>query len=155
MIEYISFDHNCTAIKSFFRYHFICFTKGQFLYREFIAFYTTMSISLENEQSELKERIPILVEELENAKIKTEGLQRFINKAKQITLLDARTPELVHEFIEEIVVSAPKTKAGKRYQEVEIHYNSVGVFRQLSPEEMEEAFQEHIKKKPHLTAKTA
>mgnify|MGYP002710179085 FL=1 len=72
-----------------------------------------------------------------------------------ITRLDALTPELVHEFIEKIVVSAPKTKDGKRYQEVEIHYNGVGVIRQLSPEEMEEAFQEHIKKKPHLTAKTA
>ena len=72
-----------------------------------------------------------------------------------ITRLDALTPELVHEFIEKIVVFAPKTKDGKRYQEVEIHYNGVGVIRQLSPEEMEEAFQEHIKKKPHLTAKTA
>ncbi len=117
--------------------------------------FATMSISLENEQSELKERIPILEEELETAKIKTEGLQRFINKAKQITRLNALTPELVHEFIEKIVVSAPETKDGKRYQEVEIHYNGVGVIRQLSPEEMEEAFQEHIKKKPYLKAKTA
>ncbi len=117
--------------------------------------FATMSISLENEQSELKELIPTLEEELETAKIKTEGLQRFINKAKQITRLNALTPELVHEFIEKIVVSAPETKDGKRYQEVEIHYNGVGVIRQLSPEEMEEAFQEHIKKKPHLTAKTA
>ncbi len=115
--------------------------------------FATMSISLENEQGELKERIPILEEELETAKIKTEGLQRFIDKAKQITRLNALTPELVHEFIEKIVVSAPETKDGKRYQEVEIHYNGVGVIRQLSPEKMEEAFQEHIKKKPHLTAK--
>ncbi len=114
-----------------------------------------MSISLENEQSELKERIPILEEELETAKIKTEGLQRFIDKAKQITRLNALTPELVHEFIEKIVVSAPETKDGKRHQEVEIHYNGVGVIRQLSPEEMEEAFQEHIEKKPYLKAKTA
>lgn len=59
----------------------------------------TMSMSLENEQSELKDRIPILEDELENTKIRTEGLQRFIDKAKQVTCLEALTPELVHEFI--------------------------------------------------------
>lgn len=37
----------------------------------------------------------------ENAKIKTEGLQRFIDKAKQVRRLEALTSELVHEFIEE------------------------------------------------------
>ena len=47
--------------------------------------FATMSVSLENEQSELKDRIPALENELENAKIKTEGLQRFIDKAKQVT----------------------------------------------------------------------
>ncbi len=117
--------------------------------------FATMSISLENEQSELKERIPILEEELETAKIKTEGLQRFIDKAKQITRLNALTPELVHEFIEKIVVSAPETKDGKRYQEVKIHYNGVGIVREPTAEEMEEHFQDHIKKKPYLKAKTA
>ena len=43
-------------------------------------------------------------------KIKTECLQRFIDKAKQVTRLESLTPELVHEFIEfieKIVVSAP------------------------------------------------
>ena len=117
--------------------------------------FATMSMSLENEQSELKDRIPSLEDELENAKIKTEGLQRFIDKAKQITRLEALTPELVHEFIEKIVVSAPKYKDGKRYQSVEIYYNGVGIIREPTPEEMEEYFQEHIKNKPSLKAKTA
>lgn len=52
--------------------------------------------------------------ELENAKIKTEGLQRFIDRAKKVTRPDTLTPELVHEFIEKIVVSAPEYKDGKR-----------------------------------------
>ena len=52
--------------------------------------FATMSVSLENEQSELKDRIPALENELENAKIKTEGLQRFIDKAKQVTRLESR-----------------------------------------------------------------
>lgn len=117
--------------------------------------FATMSMSLENEQSELKDRIPALEDELENAKVKTEGLQRFIDKAKRVTRLEALTPELVHEFIEKIVVSAPEYKDGKRYQEVAIHYNGVGIIREPTAEEMEEYFQEHISKKPFLKAKTA
>ena len=92
--------------------------------------FATMSMSLENEQSELKDRIPALEDELENAKVKTEGLQRFIDKAKQVTRLEALTPELIHEFIEKIVVSAPEYKDGKRYQEVAVHYNGVGIIRE-------------------------
>lgn len=117
--------------------------------------FATMSVSLENEQSELKDRIPALENELENAKIKTEGLQRFIDKAKQVTRLESLTPELVHEFIEKIVVSAPEYKGGKRCQEVAIYYNGVGIVREPTAEEMEEYFQEHISKKPFLKAKTA
>ncbi len=117
--------------------------------------FATMSMSLENEQSELKDRIPSLEDELENAKIKTEGLQQFIDKAKQVTRLEALTPELVHEFIEKIVVSAPKYKDGKRYQSVEIYYNGVGIIREPTSDEMEEYFEEHIKNKPSLKAKTA
>ena len=117
--------------------------------------FATMSVSLENEQSELKDRIPALENELENAKIKTEGLQRFIDKAKQVTRLESLTPELVHEFIEKIVVSAPEYKDGKRCQKVEIYYNGVGIVREPTAEEMEEYFQEHISKKPFLKAKTA
>lgn len=117
--------------------------------------FATMSMSLENEQSELKDRIPALEDDLENVKIKTEGLQRFIDKAKQVTRPNALTPKLVHEFIEKIVVSAPEYKDGKRYQEVAIHYNGVGIIREPTAEEMEEYFQEHISKKPFLKAKTA
>ncbi len=63
----------------------------------------------------------------ETAKLKTEGLQGFIDKVKQITRLDTFTSELVHEFIEKIVVSAPNYTDGKRHQEVEIHYNGVAL----------------------------
>ena len=91
--------------------------------------FVTMSMSLENEQSELKDRIPALVDELENAKIKTEGLQRFIDKAKQVPRPNALTPELVHEFIKKIAVSAPENKDGKRYQAIALHCNGVGIIR--------------------------
>ena len=93
---------------------------------------------------------------LENAKIQTEGLQRFIDRAKRITQLTKLTPELVHEFIQKIVVSKPEYRDGKRYQGVEIYYNSVGIIREPSPEEMEELFQEHMRnRKSSQSSKTA
>lgn len=58
------------------------------------------------------ERFATMSMSLENAKVKTEGLQRFIDKAKQVTHLEALTPEVVHEFIEKIVVYAPEYKSG-------------------------------------------
>lgn len=38
--------------------------------------------------------------------------RRELDKAKQVTRLEALTPEVVHEFIEKIVVYAPEYKSG-------------------------------------------
>ena len=54
------------------------------------------------------------------------------------------TPELIHEFVEKIVVHAPKYLDGKRIQIVDIHYSGVGILDELTPEEMEESFQKSI-----------
>jgi hypothetical protein len=92
---------------------------------------------------------------LENAKIQTEGLQRFIDRAKRLTQLTELTPEIVHEFVEKIVVHKSEKIDGKRRQQVDIYYNGVGIIREPSPEEMEEYFQEHLKHKAARTTKTA
>ena len=117
--------------------------------------FATMSMSPENEQEKLKATVPNLESELENAQVATEGLQRFIDKAKKVTQLTELTPEIVHEFIRKIVVGKPEYKDGKRYQSVEIHYNGVGIIREPSPEEMEEYFQEHLQNKAARATKTA
>jgi hypothetical protein len=117
--------------------------------------FATMSMSLENEQSSLKESIPKMESYLENAKIQTEGLQGFIDKAKRLTQLTDLTPEIVHEFVEKIVVHKPTKLDGKRFQQVDIYYNGVGIIREPSPEEMEEYFQEHLKHKAAKATNTA
>ena len=55
--------------------------------------FATMSISLENEKSGLKDSIPEKESYLENTQIQTEGLQRFIDREKQVTQLTELTPE--------------------------------------------------------------
>ena len=103
--------------------------------------YATMSISLENEQKKLKQTVPQIEQQLNDETDKFDNLQTFINKVKRITQPTELTPELVHEFIEKIVVSAPIKINGKRYQQVDIYYNGVGVIKEPTAEEWEQNFQ--------------
>ena len=100
-----------------------------------------MSISLETEQKELKDTVPKIEEELNSETNEIDNLQTFIGKVKKITQPTELTPELVHEFIEKIVVSAPQKINGKRHQQVDIYYNGVGVIQQPTAEEWEQQFQ--------------
>lgn len=106
--------------------------------------YATLSMSYEEEQQRLKADIPEMESYLETETDKTESLQKFIDKVKKITELRELTPELIHEFIDRIIVYAPRYLDGKRVQLMDIYYNGVGILREFSPEEMEEAFQEHL-----------
>ena len=54
------------------------------------------------------------------------------------------TPELIHEFVDKIVVYAPRYLDGKQVQLLDIYYSGVGILHELTPEEMEEAFQHHL-----------
>lgn len=106
--------------------------------------YATLSLSYEEEQKTLKAAVPELQSFLETETDKTESLQRFIQKVKQITELKVLTPELIHEFVDRIVVYAPRYLDGKRVQLLDIYYSGVGILHELTPEEMEEAFQHHL-----------
>ena len=106
--------------------------------------FATLSLSLEAEQKQLKMAIPAMEASLDATTDKAADLQRFIERARQVTRLTELTPEIVHEFIEKIVVSKPDKVDGKRHQRVDIHYNTIGLWCAPSPEEMEKLFQEHL-----------
>lgn len=114
--------------------------------------YATLSMSYEEEQRELKTALPDMENYLETETDKTENLQRFIDKVKRITEIKELTAELVHEFIDKIVVHAPRYLDDKRVQLIDIYYNGVGILRELTPEEMEEAFQNHMAERKAKTA---
>lgn len=80
---------------------------------------------------------PLLGKVSSKCRIPTADIQR-------VTQLAELTPEIVHEFIEKIVVSKPEYRDGKRHQNLEIYYNGAGIVREPAPEEMEELFQEHL-----------
>ena len=106
--------------------------------------FATLSLSLEAEQKQLKMVIPAMEASLDATTDKAADLQRFIERARQVTRLTELTPEIVHEFIEKIVVFKPDKVDGKRHQRVDIHYNTIGLWCAPSPEEMEKLFQEHL-----------
>lgn len=114
--------------------------------------YATLSMSYEEEQRAPKSALPDIENYLETETDKTESLQRFIEKVKRITEIKELTAELVHEFIDKIVVHAPRYLDGKRVQLIDIYYNGVGILRELTPEEMEEAFQNHMAERKAKTA---
>ena len=106
----------------------------------------------EAEQHELKSKIPKLEAYLSAETDKTESLQNFITRVKQITSPKALTPELVNEFIDKIVVSAPRYLDGKRYQLIDIHYKGVGIINIQTPEEFEKGFQAKMKQRRQKSA---
>lgn len=81
----------------------------------------------------------------EDKKKQLAAKRRELSKAKKrIAELKALTPELIHEFVDRIVVYAPRYLDGKRVQLLDIYYSGVGILHKLTPEEMEEAFQHHL-----------
>lgn len=117
--------------------------------------FATLSNTYETEQKELKEKLPEMESYLEAETDKTVNLQKFVQKVKAITEPTELTGELVHEFIDKIVVSAARYLDGKRYQIIDIYYNGVDIIKPLNPEDMEAGFQRHMAEMQQKQKKTA
>ena len=102
--------------------------------------FATLTVSLENEQRQLKVDIPALEDSLNTTADKADDLQKFIQRARQVTRLTELTPEIVHEFIDKIVVSKPEKIDGKRHQKVDIYYSTIGLWTAPEPETLEQEY---------------
>lgn len=102
--------------------------------------FATLTVSLENEQKQLKAAIPEMEATLEATTDKAADLQRFIERVRRVTRLTELTPEIVHEFIGKIVVSKPDKLNGKRHQRVDIYYNTIGLWVAPEPETLEREY---------------
>lgn len=117
--------------------------------------FATLTVSLENEQKQLKADIPALEGSLNATTDKADDLQKFIQRARQVTRLTELTPEIVHEFIEKIVVAKPDKLNGKRHQRVDIHYNTIGLWIVPNPEELEQEYLAYYQAMQKRRKKTA
>ena len=95
---------------------------------------------------------------LDNPEVTTDkiaDLQRFIKRARQATQLMDLTPEIVHEFIDKILVSQPVKVDGKHHQWVDIHYNIIGLWTAPEPETLEREYLAYYNSMQKRKKKTA
>jgi hypothetical protein len=113
--------------------------------------FATLSLSLEKEQRELKESVPAMEAALKEETDKTENVQQFIDKVKKLSEPTELTNELVHEFIDKIVVSKPEKINGKRHQHLDIYYNGIGIIDKMTPDEFATKYLNGEIHRPQLT----
>ena len=87
-----------------------------------------LSKGYDTEQADLQKELEQLQTNIEQEEKQTENVDRFLAVVKKYTNLTELTPEILHEFIDKIIVHAPDKSSGRRLQEIEIIYNHIGVF---------------------------
>lgn len=87
-----------------------------------------LSKGYENEQHDLQNELASLQEDLQKEEKQTVNVKQFLSTVRKYTNITELTPEIVHEFIDRILVHAPDKSSGRRLQEIEIIYNHIGVF---------------------------
>ena len=81
-----------------------------------------MSKSYEDEQSKLKQAVNEFTKFIETNEQKHTDVEQFLKIVRNRTEITELTPEIMHEFIEKIVVHAPDKSSGHRKQKIEIHF---------------------------------
>ena len=85
------------------------------------------------EQKEIQSSIPEREERLEKLKSSVANVSVFLEKAKEYTKLDTLTAELLHLFIEKIVVGERGEKWSRTAaQEIHIYYRDIGLLGDLT-----------------------
>lgn len=110
--------------------------------------FSILSTNYETEQKELKQQIDILSNEIALDEKKSVDTNSFVNKVKKYTEISELTPEILNEFIEKILIHQQERADGKKYQQIDIYYNGIGIINiPIDELEMEQAFQKYMKKK--------
>ena len=87
-----------------------------------------LSKGYDAEQSDLQKEMAELQENIQQEEKQSVNVDRFLSIVKKYTHLTELTPEILHEFVDRIIVHAPDKSSGRRLQEIEIIYNHVGIF---------------------------
>ena len=88
--------------------------------------FSKMSADYEQEQSRLQLSARELRQTVEACEQQSVNMDSFIKLVKKYTVPDKLFPELLHAFVEKIVVHAPDKSSGHRTQQIDIHYNFIG-----------------------------
>ena len=89
--------------------------------------FRNLSFNYDKEQQELKIKIEQLSKDIENTEKKDTDLTQFISNVKKYTEITELTPEILNELIEKILIHQAEKIDGRKVQEIDIYYRSVGI----------------------------
>ena len=81
----------------------------------------------EQEQADLRVKIEMLENEIQNQENQAENVDRFIRQAKKYLYLEKLTPTILNDMVNAVYVHAPDKSSGHRVQDVTISYNYIGI----------------------------
>ena len=82
------------------------------------ARFQMLSDDYEKEQAELREKIDILEDEIQQQEDQTENVDKFIRQAKKYLHLEKLTPAVLNDLVKAVYVHAPDNSSGHRVQDV-------------------------------------
>ena len=82
--------------------------------------------SYEKEQSDLKETLEALDEQLAEIEIQNLNSYQFTRLIKQYTEITELTVPLLKELVDKVVIHQSEMRNGQRKQEIDIYYRFIG-----------------------------
>ena len=95
--------------------------------------FAKLSATYEQEQAELKQSVESMSAIVEAAEEQTVNIKSFLKIVKKYTEPTELTPDILHEFVDKIVVHEADKSSGHRVQRIDVHYNFIGEI-DFSPE---------------------
>lgn len=95
--------------------------------------FAKLSAAYEAEQAELQQSVESLSRIVDTVETQSVNISSFLKIVKKYTEPTELTPQLLHEFVEKIVVHEADKSSGHRLQRIDIHYNFIGEI-DFSPE---------------------
>ncbi|WP_342439418.1 DUF4368 domain-containing protein [Paenibacillus sp. FSL L8-0436] len=86
-----------------------------------------MSRDFTAEQAQLKVRLKLLEEQLQQAESKRENTTRFLELVREYTDMKVLTKPILNELIDKVLVYDAEKVDGKRVQRIDIYYRFVGL----------------------------
>ena len=86
-----------------------------------------LSEDYEQEQADLRIKIEMLEEEIQNQEDQADNVDKFIRQAKKYLHLEKLTPTILNDMVNAVYVHSPDKSSGHRVQDVEISYNYIGI----------------------------
>lgn len=81
----------------------------------------------EQEQTELKEKVKTLSDEIEQQEQESNNVERFIAKVHKYFDLQELTPNVLNDLVKRVEVYAPEKIDGRRTQFIDIYYDFIGL----------------------------